>query len=106
MEHLKCRTKSTLHFRGRSGQATDYSALCSRLDTRYRASASQWLAAQSATGGVSRFGGLRLQDMTTADATTLEAVGVAGGGDGKILWLPATARELPPGFYYFFAIPF
>src|SRR5271167_2213435 len=74
IDHLKCRTKSYLHLWGRYGQATDYSALCSRLDTRYRASASQWLAAQSATGGVSRLGGSRLQDMATADVTILEAV--------------------------------
>src|SRR6476620_10618618 len=62
IDHLKCSSKSYLRLRRRSSHATDYSALCSRLDARYRASASQWLAAQSATGGVSWFGGSRLQD--------------------------------------------
>jgi len=93
IDHLKCRTKSYLHLRGRSGQVTDYSALCSRLDTRYRASASQWLAAQSATGGVSRFGGSRLQDMATADATILEAVGVADGLEAKFDGLQRTPGD-------------
>src|SRR5258706_1253837 len=79
IDHLQCSSKSYLGLRGRSGHATDYSALCSRLDARYRASASQWLAAQSATGGVSWFGGSRLQDKATADATILQAVGVADG---------------------------
>jgi hypothetical protein len=79
IDHLQCRSKSYLRLRGRSGPATEYSALCSRLDARYRASASQWLAAQSATGGVSRFGGSRLEDRATADATILEAAGVADG---------------------------
>jgi predicted RecB family nuclease len=51
--------------------------LCSRLDARYHASASQWLASQSTAGGVSRFGGLRLHDIATADAIILDAVGVA-----------------------------
>jgi hypothetical protein len=31
-DHLNCNTKSYLRLRGQSGQVTDYSALCSRLD--------------------------------------------------------------------------
>jgi predicted RecB family nuclease len=106
IDHLKCRTKSYLHFRGRSGQATDYSALCSQLDIRYRASASQWLAAQSATGGVSRFGGSRLQDMATADATILEAVGVADGLEATFDGLQRTPGDSLLGPYHYQPIRF
>jgi predicted RecB family nuclease len=106
IDHLKCRTKSYLHLWGRSGQATDYSALCSRLDTRYRASASQWLVAQSATGGVSRFGGSRLQDMATADATILEAVGVADGLEAKFDGLQRTPIDSRLGPYHYQPIRF
>src|SRR5262249_45419113 len=78
IDHLKCASKSYLRLRGLFGHATDYLALCSRLDARSRASASQWLAAQSATGGVNWFGGSRLQDIETGDAIVLDALGVTG----------------------------
>ncbi len=76
-DHLKCQMKAYQRLHGRSGHTHDYIALCSRLDARYHASASQWLASQSTAGGVSRFGGLRLHDIATADAIILDAVGVA-----------------------------
>jgi hypothetical protein len=49
------------------------------MDARHLARALQWLAAQSTIGGVSRFGGSRLEDMVTADAIILDAVGAADG---------------------------
>jgi predicted RecB family nuclease len=106
IDHLKCRTKSYLHLRGRSGQATDYSALCSRLDARYRASASQWLAAQSATGGVSQFGGSPLQDRATADAIILEATGVADGLEANFDGLQRTPGDSRLGSYHYRPIRF
>jgi predicted RecB family nuclease len=77
-DHLKCSSKSYLHLQGRSGRATDYSVLCSQLDACYRAGAEHWLAAQS-TDRVSRFGGSRLQSLTSSDAIILDAVGEADG---------------------------
>ena len=77
-DHLKCSSKSYLHLQGRSGRATDYSVLCSQLDASYRAGAAHWLAAQS-TDRVSRFGGARLQSLTSSDAIFLDAVGEADG---------------------------
>jgi predicted RecB family nuclease len=76
-DHLKCHMKAYQRFHGRSGHTHDYIALCSRLDARYHASASQWLASQSTRDGVIHFGGLRLNDITTAGAIILDAVGVA-----------------------------
>lgn len=106
IDHLKCRSKSYLRLRGRFGQATDYSALCSRLDARYRASASQWLAAQSASGGVSRCGSARLQDVAIADATILEAVGVADGLETNFDGLQRTPGVSRLGAYHYRPIRF
>jgi hypothetical protein len=78
-DNLNCQSKSYLRLHGQSGQVSDYSALCSRLDARHLASASQWLAAQSMIGGVSRFDGTRLEDKVTADAIVLDAVGATDG---------------------------
>jgi predicted RecB family nuclease len=78
-DHLKCNFKSYLRLRAPSGHATDYLALCSRLDARHVASGSQWLAAQSMTGRVSLFGGSHLQNMVSGDEIILDAVGVADG---------------------------
>ena len=61
-DHLNCELKSYLRLHGQTGQATDYAILCSRLDARHLASASQWLAAQSTIGGVSRLGGSRFEE--------------------------------------------
>jgi predicted RecB family nuclease len=78
-DHLNCNTKSYLRLRGQSGQATDYSALCSRLDARHRSNASQRLAAQSAISS-RHFGGRLLREcLTTGDEIILDALGVAGG---------------------------
>jgi len=78
-DHLNCNTKSYLRLRGQSGQATDYSTLCSRLDARHRSNASKWLAAQSAISA-RHFGGALLQEcLTTGDEIILDAVGVANG---------------------------
>ena len=33
-DHLNCESKSYLRLHGRTGQVTDYAALCSRLDSR------------------------------------------------------------------------
>jgi predicted RecB family nuclease len=106
IDHLQCRSKSYLRLRGRSGPATEYSALCSRLDARYRASASQWLAAQSATGGVSRFGGSRLEDRATADAIILEAAGVADGLEANFDGLQRTPGDSRLGPYHYRPIRF
>jgi hypothetical protein len=76
-DHLKCHTKAFQRFQGKSGDIHDYVALCSRLDARYHASASQWLASQSTTGGVRCLGGLRLHDIATSEAIILDAVGVS-----------------------------
>lgn len=78
-DNLNCQSKSYLRLHGRSGQVSDYAALCSRLDARHLASASQWLGAQSMIGGVSRFDGTRLEDKVTADAIILDAVGATDG---------------------------
>jgi hypothetical protein len=77
-DHLKCNMKAyqRLHH-GQSGHTHDYLAMSAQLDARYRANASQWLTSQSTTGGVSRFDGLRLHNIATADAIILDAVGVA-----------------------------
>jgi len=106
IDHLQCSSKSYLRLRGRSGPATEYSALCSRLDARYRASASQWLAAQSATGGVSRFGGSRLEDRATADAIILEAAGVADGLEANFDGLQRTPGDSRLGPYHYQPIRF
>ncbi len=78
-DHLNCQSNSYLRLHGRSGQVSDYAALCSQLDARHLASASWWLEAQSIIGNVSRFDGSRLEHMATADAIILEAVGVTDG---------------------------
>jgi predicted RecB family nuclease len=78
-DHLKCNSKSYLRLQGLSGHGSDYSALCSQLDARYRKIASQWLVAQSTKDGVSHFGGQRVQDMVTGYAIILDAVGAADG---------------------------
>jgi hypothetical protein len=106
IDHLKCASKSYLRLEGRSGHATDYLALCSRLDARYQASASQWLAAQSATGGVNWFGGSRLQDIATGDATILEAVGVAGGLETNFDGLQRVTGHSRLGPYHYRPIRF
>ena len=106
INYLQCRYKSYLRLRGRSGLATEYSALCSRLDARYRASASQWLAAQSTTGGVSRFGGSRLEDRATADAIILEAAGVADGLEANFDGLQRTPGDSRLGPYPYRPIRF
>ena len=78
-DHLNCQSKSYLRRQGRSGQVSDYAALCSQQDARHIASASRWLAAQSTIGDVSRFDGSRLEHMAAADEIILGAVGVADG---------------------------
>jgi predicted RecB family nuclease len=78
-DHLNCATKSYRHLHGQTGQVTDYAVLCSRLEARHLASASQWLAAQSAVGGVSRLGGSRFEEKVTADAIILDAIGAVDG---------------------------
>ena len=75
-DHLNCSTKSYLRLRGQSGQVTDYSALCSRLDARHRSNASQWLATQSAISARHFGGGLLQECLTTGDEIILDAVGV------------------------------
>jgi predicted RecB family nuclease len=106
IDHLQCRSKSYLRLRGQSGPVTEYAALCSRLDARYRVSASQWLTAQSATGGVSRFGGSPLQDRATADATILEAAGVADGMEANFDGLQRTPGDSRLGPYHYRPIRF
>lgn len=105
-DHLKCSSKSYLRLQGQSGHATDYSALCSRLDARYRADASQWLVAQSTTGSVSCFGGSHLQDMATGDATILDAVGVANGLEAHFDGLQRTPGDSRLGPYHYRPIRF
>jgi predicted RecB family nuclease len=105
-DHLKCSSKSYLRLQGQSGHTTDYSALCSRLDARYRTSASQWLAVQSTTGGVRRFGGSHLQDMATGDATILDAVGVADGLETHFDGVQRTPGDSRLGPYHYRPIRF
>jgi predicted RecB family nuclease len=78
-DYLQCETKSYLRFRGRSGQATEYSMLCAQLDARHRANAFKWLAAQSTTAGVRQLNGSRVEDLTTGHAMILDAMGGADG---------------------------
>ena len=105
-DHLKCSSKSYLRLQGQSGHATDYTALCSLLDARHRTSASQWLAAQSPTGGVSDFGGSHLHDMATGDATILDAIGAADGLEAHFDALQRTAGESHLGLYHYRPIRF
>lgn len=90
-DHLKCNSKSYLRLQGQSGQVSDYTALCSRLDARHHEGASQWLSAQSTARGVIRFGGSRLRDKMTADEIILDAVGAAKGFGDSLPCPPANA---------------
>ena len=83
-DHLNCASKSYLRLHGQTGQVTDYAVLCSRLDARHLARASQWLAAQSAVGGVSRLGGSRFEEKVTADAIILDAIGAVDGLENSL----------------------
>jgi predicted RecB family nuclease len=78
-DYLKCHSKAYLRRHGRTGEAHQYLALCSRLDARYHADASLWLSTRTTTGGANHFGRSLLQDMTTTDAIILDAVGAANG---------------------------
>jgi len=104
-DHLRCSSKSHLRLQGHSGHVTDYTALCSLLDARHRTSASQWLSAQSTTGGVRHFGGSHL-DMTTGDAIILDAVGVAEGLEANFHALQRTPSESHLGLYHYQPIRF
>ena len=105
-DHLNCQSKSYLRLHGRSGQVADYAALCSRMDARHLASASQWLAAQSTIGGVSRFGGSRLEDMVTADAIILDAVGAADGLETHFHAIERMPGDLQLGPFHYRPIRF
>jgi len=105
-DHLKCHSKSYLRLHGRFGQTHDYFALCSLLDARHHASASQWLVAQSTTVGVTRFGGSHLQDIVTADAIILDAVGVADGLETRFHALQRTLGDSHLGPYHYQPIRF
>jgi predicted RecB family nuclease len=100
IDHLSCTSKSYLRLQGQCGHATDYSALCSQLDAVYRASASQWLAAQSRTGDVSWYGGSRLQDIATGDDIILDARGVADGLETNFEGLQRTTGDSQGPYHY------
>jgi hypothetical protein len=105
-DHLECNSKSYLRLHGSSGQATEYSAFCSRLDARHLASASQWLAAQSTTGRIGHFGGSRLQNMATGDEIIFDAVGAADGLETQFHALQRTEDHSHLGLYHYRPIRF
>ena len=105
-DHLKCHLKSYLRLHGRSGQTHDYFALCSRLDAHYHASASQWLAAQSTTVGVTHFGGSRFQELATTRAIMLDSVGAADGLKTRFHALAPTPGDSHLGPYHYQPIRF
>jgi predicted RecB family nuclease len=105
-DYLRCESKSYLRLQGRHGQTTDYSVLCAQLDAHHRASALQWLVAQSTTVGVRRFGGLRLQDLATGHAMILDAVAGADGLETHFDGLQREPGDSPLGPYYYRPIRF
>jgi predicted RecB family nuclease len=78
-DDLECNYKSYLRLQSQSCRASDFSALCSRLDARYRESAFKSLVTQKSAGAVEQFENTRVQDgMVRGDGLILNAVGSSG----------------------------
>jgi hypothetical protein len=105
-DHLNCSTKSYLRLRGQSRQATDYSALCSRLDARHRSNASQWLVTQSATSARHFGDGILQERLTIGDEIILDAVGVVDGMETHFDGLERVPGDSSLGSYRYRPIRF
>jgi hypothetical protein len=105
-DYLKCHSKAHLRRHGRTGEAHQYLALCSRLDARYHADASLWLSTRTTTGGANHFGRSLLQDMTTTDAIILDAVGAANGLETHFHALQGKLGDSHLGPYHYQPIRF
>ena len=105
-DNINCQSKSYLRLHGRSGQVSDYAALCSRLDARHLASASQWLAAQSMIGGVSRFDGTRLEDKVHSRRDDSDAVGATDGLETHFHAIERMPGDLQLGPFHYRPIRF
>ena len=104
-DYLKCHSKAYLRVHDIAVEAPEYLAVCSHLDARHRAGASQRLS-QTCTDGVCHFGGSLFQDMATTDGIILDAVGVADGLKTRFHALQRTPGGSRLGAYHYQPIRF
>jgi predicted RecB family nuclease len=100
-DHLRCHSKSYLRVQGRLGQATAYSNLYEKLDTRHRTNAFRWLTAQYAAADVRALEGSRLEHLDTDATLILDAVGGAEGLQTHFHGLQRVSGESYLGPYHY-----